>query len=522
MPLFRNYRRYWCLFALGLLCTPFIAHFFTKFEERSLTEGRLLASPPAMPITLQKIIEFPKKTDAFLNDHYGLRTQFLFTYALIRYALKSTISSRVFYGKDGWLFYSDRNHRSLKKITPAYDKDRLKEIYQFADFLSIIDRILRQEGRTFVVAIPPNKQSIYSAELPLWLQNQNGPTEYDILLSELEKRTVKNVNLSLVLREAAKFQPEPLYYPHDTHWNFLGAIIAYNASVIEANREDWAIDLENISFTKISHSGDLARMLGLSGYLYENAPKIRFPGGLRTDFRSSVKNFNNHSVVEYKKSGTTVLVIGDSFTRHYLRAIFSKHAARLVWTHHQGCKFDWSLVNYYQPDIVFYMPVERDIGCLPNARPKGIEVSLFNNSPASLLKIAGFSHSDNIKPITQLSIADQAGEDDAIILNATGRDPQMWLPLFDTKTAQSFSIKIEMESPVESGLELYYMTEFDKKFSRDKKISHKTTKGVNIIYLYLEPVGKLYGKLRLDIGSAPGTYKIKNIEIRANVFSQKN
>lgn len=517
MPLFRRYRRFWCLFAAGLLFIPLIGHLFTKPEEQSLAEVRMLASRPLMPNNLLGIIELPKKMDAFLNDHYGLRSQIMLAYGLIHYALSSPTNSRVFYGKDNWLFFT--GERTLQQIT--HDQPRLTELRQFADFLSSINILLQREGRTFVVAIPPNKESVYSDKLPPWLQrlqNKTGPTEYDILLSELERHKITTVDLRQILREAAA--KNLVYYPTDTHWNFLGAILSYNALVIAAGKENWIINVADATTpSKKTHNGDLARLLGLANYLEEETYQIA-PVKLRkqTVLNDGIykKYFHKSYIIEQRDAESTVLILGDSFSNSYFKPLFARYVSRLIWTHHRKCGFDWSFVTRYQPDVVFYLPLERGIGCAPRTRPKGLDVQLFENSSVSILKINGFGDAKKLKPIDQLTIANQAGVDDTIILNSIGRDPRMLLPTFNTTLAKKYIIKIALESPIETNLELYYMTQLQKGFKNNQKVSQKLTPGKNTVYLNFPLDSEvLYGPVRLDIGSEPGTYLIKSIEVRA-------
>ncbi len=514
MPLFRKYQRFWCLFAAGLLFIPFITHLVTKPEERSLVEGRILASTLSIPKRLSELFEFPKKTDAFLNDHYGLRTQIVFAHALIYYFLRSPIDSRIIYGKDGWLFYAGETNQTLQQI--INDKPRIKDLLQFADFLSTVNMLLKKEGRTFVVAIPPNKESIYSNKLPSWLQNQTGPTEYDILLSALQKHKITVVDFRQIFREAA--MKDPVYYLTDTHWNALGAILSYNAIVAAAGKKSWINNLKyTITPSKKTYHGDLTSLLHLSSYLNEETYQIvSIKSKKQTTFNDGIfkENVFKSYVTEGKDTGDTVLIFGDSFTYEYFKPLFVRHVKRLIWTHHRKCGFDWSFITRYQPDVVFYLPVERGIGCAPKIRPKGMAAQLFEQSSISALKIAGFRDAKKLKPIAQLNIAAHAGAEDTIILNSTGHDPRMWLPKFNINLAKKFIIKVELESPTETNLELYYRTESQKKLSNNQKVHQNLIKGKNIVYLIFPLTDEaLYGQVRLDIGSAPGTYLVKSIEI---------
>jgi hypothetical protein len=70
-----------------------------------------------------------------------------------------------------------------------------------------------------------------------------------------------------------------------------------------------------------------------------------------------------------RRSGETLLVVGDSFTRSYFPPLLVDHVGRLVWVHHQYCGLDWALVDKIHPDEVWWMPTERAFLCL-KGRPE--------------------------------------------------------------------------------------------------------------------------------------------------------
>ena len=76
-----------------------------------------------------------------------------------------------------------------------------------------------------------------------------------------------------------------------------------------------------------------------------------------------------------EKSGPTILILGDSFTSGYFPPMILQHAGRVVWMSHMVCGFDWSEVEKYRPDEVWWMPTERFLVCLPGVKPKGLPES---------------------------------------------------------------------------------------------------------------------------------------------------
>ena len=92
------------------------------------------------------------------------------------------------------------------------------------------------------------------------------------------------------------------------------------------------------------------------------------------------------------KPGPTILVVGDSFTASFFPPLLAQHVGRAIWVHYnnEGCSFDWSLVDKYHPDEVWWAPVERALLCASPSRawrdPKrALERFAFGRSRVSLL-----------------------------------------------------------------------------------------------------------------------------------------
>ncbi len=74
-------------------------HYFSSAEKRKLSE------PPEIKLDWQNIQEFFPKFEAFFNDHFGYRENYIQKYNRIldKYFGKSPVPD-VLFGKDGWLF----------------------------------------------------------------------------------------------------------------------------------------------------------------------------------------------------------------------------------------------------------------------------------------------------------------------------------------------------------------------------------------------------------------------------------
>src|SRR5437764_2757509 len=128
-------------------------------------------------------------------------------------------------------------------------------------------------------------------------------TEYDVLLRLLAARSVPTLDLRPALR--AENATRATYFRTDTHWNFLGALVARNEMVRAIGHPEWAMAIDHVFRGMKTTYGerDLPRILGV-----RNAPD------------------DQHAVVDVSSypdaDGPTVLIIGDSFINQFFPMIW--------------------------------------------------------------------------------------------------------------------------------------------------------------------------------------------------------
>jgi len=103
---------------------------------------------------------------------------------------------------------------------------------------------------------------------------------------------------------------------------------------------------------------------------------------------------------------------------------------------------------------------------------------------------------------------------EGLVLQASGDDPNLVLPAFAFDPHSSLVVRVELTSPAETVLELFYETSQAPGYSGDRKIVHDIHKGRNVVYLTLKEAA-LAGRLRLDPGTVPGEYVLHGLEVRA-------
>jgi alginate O-acetyltransferase complex protein AlgJ len=361
----RRYRRHFALLALGLLATPLVVGIVRPDSPESiLKEGRYLAQAPRAPASREDWLALPKLIDAYLRDHFGLRRALIRTHKDVTRPLLGFGNDSVLIGRDGRMFYL--GEETVRQSAGLLIRDQ--GVAEATDMLRHMNEELRARGIRFLVAPPPNGPTIYQDDLPHWAQNPGKPTEYDLILANLAEKGVPAVDLRPAVKKARA--EGPVFYMHDTHWTFRGALAGYNAIVEADGRPDWRIEPNSaLGPMKMRNGGDLARMLGVGDGVSEYAEDLILSQGEKVLHSSDpFGDFTETS----DKPGPTILILGDSFTGGYFPAMVLQHARRVIWIDHKSCGFNWSEVENYRPDEVWWMPNERFLVCKPGLKPMGL------------------------------------------------------------------------------------------------------------------------------------------------------
>jgi alginate O-acetyltransferase complex protein AlgJ len=355
-----SWRRYFAVAAFLLLATPLAVGIVRPDSPAAvLKEGRFLAPAPAIPESGAAWLALPKKLDAYLRDHFGLRQKLITAHRELTKPLLGFGNDYVLVGRQGRLFYLGED--TVRQSAGLILRD--ERVAQTSALLARINAALAARGIKFLVAIPPNASTIYQDDLPLWAQKRGRRTEYDLLLHELRAKGVRAIDLRPVEEDARA--KGPAYYMHDTHWTAAGALAGFNAIVEADGRPDWRLDPKSALAKPTPHEGgDLARMLGVEG-LTETAQDLALPYP-RKDLLST-NPFSDY-VATWNRPGPTIMVFGDSFTGGFVDRMLLR-AGRVIWLEHRKCAFDWRMIDRFHPDEVWWMPTERFLICDPGAKP---------------------------------------------------------------------------------------------------------------------------------------------------------
>jgi alginate O-acetyltransferase complex protein AlgJ len=361
----------WALVALflGLLCVPGVTQIATL--SAPAVADRVLAPPPQW-MGFSRLRDLAKATDAYIEDHFGLRRQLVRWNSLVRYRLGVSSTPQVVIGKDDWLFYAYapekimEQHTGANVFTPA-------ELERWVAAMTANRDWLARRGIAFYVLIAPDKSTIYPEKLPTYARPRERTTRADQLVARLKRTDLVLIDPRHALMDA-KASTRP-YSEGDSHWTEAGAYVAYRQlmervrdtfpSVRPAAPEDYAI-------APGRGPNDQAFLLGLGDDLTYTVERWtrRATHQIRTTTRTPAPGdpwgWPVRFVETDLKDQPRALIFGDSFTDYVLGPTFLYETFRdPVITHHNGGAFDFRLVEEAKPDLVIVQFAERYLASPP-------------------------------------------------------------------------------------------------------------------------------------------------------------
>jgi alginate O-acetyltransferase complex protein AlgJ len=361
----RRYRRFFAVGAFLLLATPLAVGILRPDSpELIYKEGRRLAPPPAPSDGRGDWAALPGQIDAYLKDHFGFRHLMIQLHKDLTRPMLGFGGSEVLIGRDGRMFYlgAEMVRQSAGLIL------RDQKVADSANLLAGMRDALEKKGIALFVVVLPSTSSIYEADLPIWAQSHGRKTEYDLFLQDLAERGIKTVDLRPTLKETAS--EGKAYLLHDSHWTARGAIAGFNAAVEADSHPDWRVDpAKALGLPQEIKGGDLARLIGEQDEVTETAEPLALPAIGKQEILS--QDLMPAYMITSGKPGPTILVVGDSFTAGSFPSMLAPHVGRAIWVHYytHGCSFDWSLIDKYHPNEVWWAPVERALICESRADP---------------------------------------------------------------------------------------------------------------------------------------------------------
>jgi len=305
-----------CMFPLVFM--PFVKN-DTSLEKRELNKF------PAYMEKGRLNVDFSTQFEAWLNDRIPFRPELLSAANLVKGELLHASTSNVIVGKDGWLYYQSESRDYM-------DSNRLSDaqVNAAAVTLSLIQENIEAKGGHFLFVPMPNKASVYGEKMPSAYRKAE-ENNLSRVMAKVKELDVHYVDMQAVLTEQ---KDKGLYHRRDSHWNYQGALIGYNAMMDALPRDhktysdaavskknDWRGDLDKLLYPAGGVMDDQYYYdIQFSPFLFTYPASTRSPKEQLENFMSDkeegddlIKAKNNEL-----KDGSRLYMARDSFGRAIL------------------------------------------------------------------------------------------------------------------------------------------------------------------------------------------------------------
>jgi hypothetical protein len=208
---------------LLVLCAPLLAGLL-KLPELPVQEMRPLAPWPRWEAT--PLARWPAAAEAWLNDHFPLRSRLVRWHATLRHRWLREPSKLVAVGRDDWLFYLGE-----KTVEDLAGRDRFTDAELAAWVRAVEGRRAwwRERGADYMIVFAPNKSTIYPEKLPQFLQSRIRPGKLDQLLAYFDTHRCAAAYLDLRVPLRGLKANATAYWPTDSHWSAEGLVASCDA-----------------------------------------------------------------------------------------------------------------------------------------------------------------------------------------------------------------------------------------------------------------------------------------------------
>ena len=349
---------------LATISLPPVAVLLGAGSTTSLTEKRAPEALPTPTWNLHGLEAFPREFDLYWNDTFGFRATLVRSYNRLALSLGVSPSPKVVVGTDGWLFVGQEYGAvEYYRATRPFSRDQL---VWWQRMLEARRDWLAQRGAHYLFVVAPDKHTIYPEYMPATLNPVRTTTRLDQLLAHLETHSdFRILDLRPALRQAKA--RDPVYEPLDSHWNDLGAWIAYTE--IARRIGVWFPRIQPLPLSDFDRrwftgqGNDLAMLLSLSDVMPGDRLRLMPRVPRRARWLETHDPLPPGSIaVSISETGDPTLpravVLHDSFGDS-LRPFLAEHFARGVYSR-QG-RFAPELVEREHADLVIHEMVERTL-----------------------------------------------------------------------------------------------------------------------------------------------------------------
>ncbi len=375
--MFRPFALIQSLLFAALLAAPAVLPVLGVPAGRLAVENRPMAKAPALSQAWQDPKAFGPALAAYVRDAAPFRDHLIRADSRLCLALfgQSPVPA-VLVGRQGWLYFTQESalddYLNAIPLSPDDIRDMVRIQVERRDWLAA-------RGIAYVVAVAPNKATVYPEYLPKGITRLGPVSRLDQLLGPLRRAGVAVVDLREALGQAKARRQA--YQKTDTHWNGWGALAASSA-IVAAVRQSCpnAPELADRDYDVVEEEkpgGDLAEMLLLPDTMTEHdlmpRPKGRTwarpgPAGPYAD-PADHPDRARVAMETGRAEWPRAVFFHDSFTRPMIPFLAERFSRSVfLWSH----DFAPDIIEAEKPDVVVLETVERYIFALDRENPPAV------------------------------------------------------------------------------------------------------------------------------------------------------
>jgi hypothetical protein len=330
---------------LPVIVMLFFPHIDNNYENRVLT---------AFPTKITTDITM--ELEDYFSDNFGMRSTFISLNSLLYYyLLDESPNEKVIAGKDGWLFFKDTVN-DYTGAAPLSDA----QIHRLYRMFRQMSSYLESMGIRLYFTIAPNKNSIYGEYMPDRYQPRRNDSNMDRLAKLFAENDFSYIDIYKVL--LAGKDSGQLYYKKDTHWNSMGAYIAFMEIAARLGKDVKSLDELTYKIRK-DYFGDLQKILTPAFMIYDD----RIYPDLPDDYiyTKHMNSFDDMIIETNAPEATTdIVMFRDSFANALIPIISGSFQNG---SYLRQFPYDMTAAAAYDPDCVIIEIAERN---LPNLLDK--------------------------------------------------------------------------------------------------------------------------------------------------------
>jgi len=510
-------------FFLILISLPLFLTVINNTETFSVNEKRSLSSFPRIDFSASSLLHFPKKFEAFFEDHFGFRAQIVRLHNWLLWRVFATSSNNaVVVGDSNWFFLSGDGGLNDSLGQTQFNTIELEK---FKRVIKDREYWLNSLGTHYLFLPIPNKESIYNEHLPTRIRQYQGKDKYTQIIGYLKKSGQLQCAIDVQDLMLNNKQHQQLYHRTDSHWNSFGIHLVYGEIIKRLQSFLPEITPVKVNLTwDEKYSGDLAMIMNLNGVLSEKAPLYEVQPQCTVQPLSRMKElihtpeFKNTSPLKLPvKSGcegktSKAILLHDSFGNS-LRSYLTPNFKTIIFVQYYNFQDIKSLIAETKPDIVIDEKVSRNLEkALVYDQDLESEVlkTKFDQLPKTVLRIAGANWYDYAANSKELSTGEEGHYVDFHMGNLSSSIDVSIDSRIDDPV--SYAVQFVLHSSSNTEVSACYSSAIGSGISDRQCEERSIYKGQNVVYFRIFQPSE-QGVLTLKFGNL-GMYRLFNLTVK--------